>query len=123
VRRDLSQLQPTTRITGIRQTPFLLHYCIITKSLPAILRPPRQKQKPSAVVIVAHRTIDANRLSPLLSFQIVIIAALKMCFGGREDVEAKKSREIDALIHRDEKVMQRQVKLLLLGMRPSTNTI
>jgi guanine nucleotide-binding protein subunit alpha len=38
-----------------------------------------------------------------------------MCFGGREDVEAKKSREIDALIHRDEKVMHRQVKLLLLG--------
>lgn len=38
-----------------------------------------------------------------------------MCFGGREDVEAKKSREIDALIHRDEKVMQKVVKLLLLG--------
>jgi len=41
-----------------------------------------------------------------------------MCFGDREDVEAKKSREIDALIHRDEKVMQRQVKLLLLGECP-----
>jgi hypothetical protein len=39
-----------------------------------------------------------------------------MCFGGREDVEAKRSREIDALIHRDEKVMQKVVKLLLLGM-------
>jgi hypothetical protein len=38
-----------------------------------------------------------------------------MCFGGREDVEAKRSREIDALIHRDEKVMQKVVKLLLLG--------
>lgn len=38
-----------------------------------------------------------------------------MCFGNREDVEAKKSREIDALIHRDEKVMQKVVKLLLLG--------
>lgn len=38
-----------------------------------------------------------------------------MCFGAREDVEAKRSREIDAMIHRDEKVMQRQVKLLLLG--------
>ncbi|TGO17215.1 hypothetical protein BTUL_0019g00040 [Botrytis tulipae] len=38
-----------------------------------------------------------------------------MCFGSREDVEAKRSKEIDALIHRDEKVMQRQVKLLLLG--------
>lgn len=30
-------------------------------------------------------------------------------------MEAKKSREIDALIHRDEKVMQKVVKLLLLG--------
>lgn len=39
-----------------------------------------------------------------------------MCFGGREDGEAKRSREIDALIHRDEKVMQKVVKLLLLGM-------
>merc|ERR1711977_535165 len=38
-----------------------------------------------------------------------------MCFGGREDGEAKRSREIDALIHRDEKVMQKVVKLLLLG--------
>jgi len=38
-----------------------------------------------------------------------------MCFGDREDGEAKKSKEIDALIHRDEKNMQRQVKLLLLG--------
>jgi guanine nucleotide-binding protein subunit alpha len=38
-----------------------------------------------------------------------------MCFGGREDVEAKKSKDIDAMIHRDEKTMQRQVKLLLLG--------
>jgi guanine nucleotide-binding protein subunit alpha len=42
-----------------------------------------------------------------------------MCFGGREDVEAKKSREIDALIHRDEKVLQKVVKLLLLGERNS----
>jgi len=41
-----------------------------------------------------------------------------MCFGGRENVEAKKSREIDALIHRDEKVMQKVVKLLLLGEQP-----
>lgn len=38
-----------------------------------------------------------------------------MCFGGRDDSEAKKSREIDAMIHRDEKVMQKVVKLLLLG--------
>jgi tRNA(Ile2) C34 agmatinyltransferase TiaS len=38
-----------------------------------------------------------------------------MCFGGREDVEAKRSREIDALIHRDEKAAQKVVKLLLLG--------
>jgi guanine nucleotide-binding protein subunit alpha, other len=43
-----------------------------------------------------------------------------MCFGGREDVEAKKSKEIDALIHRDEKVMSRQVKLLLLGTPSQT---
>jgi guanine nucleotide-binding protein subunit alpha, other len=40
-----------------------------------------------------------------------------MCFGSREDTEAKRSREIDALIHRDEKIIQRQVKLLLLGER------
>jgi hypothetical protein len=38
-----------------------------------------------------------------------------MCFGGREDAEAKKSKEIDALIHRDEKQLTRVVKLLLLG--------
>ena len=42
-----------------------------------------------------------------------------MCFGfgsgSRGDEDEKKSREIDALIHRDEKVMQKQVKLLLLG--------
>ncbi|CZS88166.1 hypothetical protein WAI453_000582 [Rhynchosporium graminicola] len=38
-----------------------------------------------------------------------------MCFGSRGGAEAKKSREIDALIHRDEKVMQKIVKLLLLG--------
>ena len=40
-----------------------------------------------------------------------------MCFGSRDDAEAKRSREIDALIHRDEKIIQRQVKLLLLGER------
>ncbi|RQM06278.1 hypothetical protein DH86_00001068, partial [Scytalidium sp. 3C] len=38
-----------------------------------------------------------------------------MCFGSREDGAAKKTREIDAQLHKDEKVMQRQVKLLLLG--------
>jgi guanine nucleotide-binding protein subunit alpha len=38
-----------------------------------------------------------------------------MCFGNREDADLKKSRDIDAGIHRDEKAMQRQVKLLLLG--------
>jgi hypothetical protein len=39
-----------------------------------------------------------------------------MCFGGREDGgEGKRSRDIDAMIHRDEKAMSRQVKLLLLG--------
>jgi hypothetical protein len=40
-----------------------------------------------------------------------------MCLGSREDLEAKKSRDIDVLIHRDEKIIQRQVKLLLLGER------
>lgn len=40
----------------------------------------------------------------------------KMCFGSREnDAEGKRSKEIDQIIHRDEKVMARQVKLLLLG--------
>ena len=34
---------------------------------------------------------------------------MKMCFGSREDTEAKRSREIDVLIHRDEKIIQRQV--------------
>jgi hypothetical protein len=43
---------------------------------------------------------------------------MKMCFGSREDTEAKRSREIDVLIHRDEKIIQRQVKLLLLGEPP-----
>jgi guanine nucleotide-binding protein subunit alpha len=37
------------------------------------------------------------------------------CFSSRDDSEAKKSKEIDALIHRDEKNLNRQVKLLLLG--------
>jgi guanine nucleotide-binding protein subunit alpha len=46
-----------------------------------------------------------------------------MCFGGREDVEAKRSREIDALIHRDEKVMQKVVKLLLLGKHSPRNSL
>jgi hypothetical protein len=63
----------------------------------------------------------------LLSYQPSTTAQLlKMCFGGREDLEAKKSREIDAMIHRDEKVMQKVVKLLLLGKpdlspQPSAN--
>jgi len=43
------------------------------------------------------------------------ISSITMCFGGREDVEAKRSKEIDQLIHRDEKFMQKVVKLLLLG--------
>ena len=39
-----------------------------------------------------------------------------MCFGSRRDEDDyKKSREIDAQIHRDEKDMQKVVKLLLLG--------
>jgi hypothetical protein len=42
-----------------------------------------------------------------------------MCFGSRRDEdEYKKSREIDAQIHRDEKEMQKVVKLLLLGTAP-----
>jgi hypothetical protein len=53
---------------------------------------------------------------PHLTHPTVTIALpIMCCFGDRENVEAKKSREIDALIHRDEKMMQRQVKLLLLG--------
>lgn len=38
-----------------------------------------------------------------------------MCFRPRDNVDGKRSRQIDALIHRDEKIIQRQVKLLLLG--------
>ncbi|EKD17117.1 uncharacterized protein L3040_000359 [Drepanopeziza brunnea f. sp. 'multigermtubi'] len=38
-----------------------------------------------------------------------------MCFGARKDADVKRSREIDALIHRDEKSMAKVVKLLLLG--------
>lgn len=38
-----------------------------------------------------------------------------MCFGGRDDPEVKKSRDLDRLIKEDEKTMARQVKLLLLG--------
>ena len=45
-----------------------------------------------------------------------------MCFNSRVDVEAKKSREIDVLINRDKKVVQRQVKLLLLGELFATPT-
>lgn len=42
-----------------------------------------------------------------------------MCFGSRRDEdEYKKSRDIDAQIHRDEKDMQKVVKLLLLGTSP-----
>lgn len=55
---------------------------------------------------------------PSISTRLVAtIAPIKMCFGSRDDAEAKRSREIDALIHRDEKIIQRQVKLLLLGER------
>lgn len=41
-----------------------------------------------------------------------------MCFGGRNKVDeegAAKSRELDKIIRADEKRMQREVKLLLLG--------
>jgi len=42
-----------------------------------------------------------------------------MCFGSRRDEdEYKKSKDIDAQIHRDEKDMQKVVKLLLLGTSP-----
>jgi hypothetical protein len=45
--------------------------------------------------------------------------SIKMCFGGRRgEDEYKKSREIDAMIHRDEKEMAKVVKLLLLGKPP-----
>lgn len=42
-----------------------------------------------------------------------------MCFGSRRDEDDyKKSRDIDAQIHRDEKELQKVVKLLLLGTPP-----
>lgn len=47
-----------------------------------------------------------------------ILLAFAMCFGGRkkEDEEgAARSRELDKVIRADEKRLQREVKLLLLG--------
>ena len=44
-----------------------------------------------------------------------------MCFGGRnkeDEAGAAKSRELDKIIRADEKRMQREVKLLLLGTPP-----
>ena len=41
-----------------------------------------------------------------------------MCFGGREktdEVGAARSRELDKMIRADEKRLQKEVKLLLLG--------
>lgn len=40
-----------------------------------------------------------------------------MCFGGRKEDEAgaAKSRELDKIIRADEKRLEREVKLLLLG--------
>lgn len=37
------------------------------------------------------------------------------CFGRSSDPDEKKSKDIDQMIHRDQKLMQKQVKLLLLG--------
>jgi guanine nucleotide-binding protein subunit alpha len=46
-----------------------------------------------------------------------------MCFGGRRgEDDYKKSREIDAIIHRDEKEMAKVVKLLLLGKPPLSHS-
>ena len=41
-----------------------------------------------------------------------------MCFGKgeKDDVNAKKSREIEKQLREDQKKMAREVKLLLLGM-------
>lgn len=60
------------------------------------------------------RTRAANAIH-FLQPSFFTVQNFTMCFRAREDVQAKKSREIDALIHRDEKVMQKVVKLLLLG--------
>jgi hypothetical protein len=68
---------------------------------------------PFATVVSSLSSVDALTFATSNKFGHSLLVT--MCFGGREDVEAKKSREIDALIHRDEKVLQRQVKLLLLG--------
>jgi hypothetical protein len=59
-------------------------------------------------------SVDARTFLTNNNFAHSLLAT--MCFGGREDVDAKKSREIDNLIRHDEKVFQRQVKLLLLGV-------
>lgn len=42
-----------------------------------------------------------------------------MCFGNanKEDPEAKKSREIEKQLREDQRKMQKEVKLLLLGKR------
>lgn len=44
-----------------------------------------------------------------------------MCFGGRDknNGEAARSRELDRMIRQDEKRMQKEVKLLLLGKHRS----
>jgi hypothetical protein len=56
-----------------------------------------------------------NNLSDITITITISVSSFIMCFGSRDDVEVKRSREIDTMIHRDEKNMQRQVKLLLLG--------
>lgn len=44
-----------------------------------------------------------------------------MCFGNanKEDPEAKKSREIEKQLREDQRRMQKEVKMLLLGARAS----
>lgn len=46
-----------------------------------------------------------------------------MCFGGnnKEDPDARKNREIEKQLREDERRMQKEVKLLLLGMQGLVN--
>jgi hypothetical protein len=75
-----------------------------------------QARKPRLLRHVVIAATEPTR-SSLQAIQppTLSIAPRKMCFRPRDDADGKRSRQIDALIHRDEKVIQRQVKLLLLG--------
>lgn len=84
-----SSLRSSSKLTSLPRSR-----TIAAAKLPAILRSPQLSPSPN------YTTSSSTA---------------KMCFGSRDDMEAKRSREIDALIHRDEKIIQRQVKLLLLG--------